>query len=267
MLTIITPTFNSRDRLNSAIQSVLGQSSPHWELIICPDDALDYSDLLSIDGRIKVVPSNLIASGPAMARNRGLNHASGNAVAYLDDDDQFTSNYVEESLRALQSTNAVLFPTTYIDDSEKIARVVGQRSESLTIDQFAVELGSLHVVANRAYFPYWHDFFAEDVIHTCETIDKLGGQIKVSHLAGYFARIRTGSICSSRRDIDSSYKVLTTTEFTSLSKNGNSRIQKLFKFRQYMNALFSANAGQEDYNFFISNIDTTIHYENFSKKI
>ena len=145
MLTIITPTFNSRDRLNSAIQSVLSQSSPHWELIICPDDALDYSDLLSIDGRIKVVPSNLIASGPAMARNRGLNHASGNAVAYLDDDDQFTRNYVEESLRALQSTNAVLFPTTYIEDSEKIARVVGQRSESLTIDQFAVKLGSLHV--------------------------------------------------------------------------------------------------------------------------
>ncbi len=190
-------------------------------MIICPDDALDYSDLLSIDGRIKVVPSNLIASGPAMARNRGLNHVSDNAVAYLHDDDQFTRNYVEESLRALQSTNAILFPTTCIDDSEKIARVVGQRSESLTIDQFAVELGSLHVVANRAYFPYWHDFFAEDVIHTCETIDKLGGQIKVSHRAGYFARIRTGSICSSSRDIDSSYKVLTTTEFTSLSKNGN----------------------------------------------
>ena len=267
MLTIITPTFNARDRLHSAISSVLDQTSSNWELIICPDDANDYAELVKIDARIKVIPSNMAASGPAAARNRGLEHAKGLAIAYLDDDDQLSKSYVEDSLNALQSREAIIFPTIYSDDADNVARIIGQDLRKMTIKQFALELGSLHVVAQRQYFPNWNNFFAEDVIHTCETIDRIGGEIDIIHSASYLARIRSGSMCSSSKDIDARYRLIINEEFKGISKSGQADLKSLFKFRQYMNTLFAENASEEDYNFFVQNIDKLKRLDIFNHSI
>ena len=255
MISIIIPTFNAPLRLNRAINSVLNQTSPKWEIIVCPDDGNNYSHLLSVDERIQIASSTLIATGPGVARNRGLPYAKGGGIAYLDDDDELSPNYVEASLIALETRAAVLFPTTYIDEDGYIIRTIGGDEQYSNIQRFALNLGSLHIVARANIFPKWRDGFAEDVIHTCEVIDKLGGNIKIIQSAKYIATVRSGSICTLSSKIDASYQKLINSNIGSMSLDGQKNLGSLFKLRRLINALYESYGNDEDYNEFVEKID------------
>ena len=122
MISVIIPTYHSPDLLQRAIKSLLDQTNSNWQAIVCPDDGNDYTWLSKQDSRITVVESDQIKSGPALARNRGLPYVQGTAVAYLDDDDKLSNRYIELSLKELESQQAVIFPTVYVDTNGTIIR-------------------------------------------------------------------------------------------------------------------------------------------------
>ena len=247
MLSIIVPTYNAPEYLERAIQSVLCQTSPNWELIICPDDGKDYTHLTKTDNRIQIASSKLVATGPVQARRRGLELVTGTAIAYFDDDDQLSSTYVESALLAMESVPAVLFPTTYITDTGITIRTIGTKLTTMSIEQFSQELGSLHVVAKKEYFPSWIECFAEDVVHTCEVIERLGNSIQVIQSAYYIATVRTGSICTTTIDIDSAYQELIDTIACPATKD-------LFKFRQLIDKSYNLNNYGKSYHEFVKHL-------------
>ncbi len=91
LISVVMPCYNAAPYVGEAIGSVLRQTYPKVELIVVDDGSTDGSDAiverLAADnpGRISVLHQT--NSGPYAARNRGLGHARGNFVAFLDADD------------------------------------------------------------------------------------------------------------------------------------------------------------------------------------
>jgi glycosyltransferase involved in cell wall biosynthesis len=88
-ISVILPTYNRAQVLQRAIDSVLEQTEPDFELIIIDDGSTDEtSDLLAslIDPRIGVIRSDTNRGGN-WARNRGVEHARADLIAFIDSDD------------------------------------------------------------------------------------------------------------------------------------------------------------------------------------
>ena len=91
-ISVITPTFNSGQFISDAIQSVVDQAYSNWELLVVDDGSRD-DTLATIgqfaegDSRIRCYSMATNSGRPAVPRNYGLLHATGQYVAFLDADD------------------------------------------------------------------------------------------------------------------------------------------------------------------------------------
>ncbi len=102
LASIMMPAYNAELYIGEAIDSVLAQSYPDWELVVVDDGSTDgTAQIVSRyqDSRIKLVSQE--NSGEAAARNTALRHISGRFVAFLDADDQYLPNHLELTLGAL----------------------------------------------------------------------------------------------------------------------------------------------------------------------
>lgn len=107
LVSIIMPVYNCEKYLKQTIESVKNQTYSNWELIIV-DDA-------STDNSLKIIQENtqdctqkvtIIQQsknqGVAIARNTGLELAKGNYIAFLDSDDIWKENKLEQQLEFMQ---------------------------------------------------------------------------------------------------------------------------------------------------------------------
>lgn len=103
-VSIITPCYNSRGTIQETIQSVIAQTYPHWEMLIIDDCSTDGSDVIiqqycKQDARIKYFKTERPSGSPALPRNIGLNHARGEYICFLDSDDCWFPNKLEEQVK------------------------------------------------------------------------------------------------------------------------------------------------------------------------
>lgn len=117
LVSIITPSFNSADYLADAIDSVIRQSYPDWELLIVDDKSVDNSvdiaeSYAEKDPRIKVI-SLAEHCGAAIARNAGIHEAKGRYIGFLDSDDFFHSEKLACQLKFMCENGHVLTHTHY----------------------------------------------------------------------------------------------------------------------------------------------------------
>ncbi|HJT45196.1 MAG TPA: glycosyltransferase, partial [Chthoniobacterales bacterium] len=99
-LTVIVPVFNGADFLREALQSIRRLAQPQ-EIIVIDDGSTDSTAMVanSCPGVIYVRQEN---SGPAAARNRGLEIASGNLLAFLDADDIWNEGHPDTGIDYLR---------------------------------------------------------------------------------------------------------------------------------------------------------------------
>lgn len=98
-VSVLMPTFNVDKYLATAIASVLRQSYPHWELLICDDGSKDNTlevarALAALNPRIRVV-ANQGNQGVAKTRQRLLEMARGDLVCHVDSDDWIEPHALE----------------------------------------------------------------------------------------------------------------------------------------------------------------------------
>jgi len=104
-ISVIIPTRNRDHYLAEAVESVLQQDIPDFELIVVNDGAT--SPILT-DKRITIINSG--QKGAVPARNLGLETASGDIIAWLDDDDRWSAkDHLSNAVNILQSQNALYF--------------------------------------------------------------------------------------------------------------------------------------------------------------
>ncbi len=96
LFSIVVPTFNRADSILSTIDGCLAQRCGDFELVIVDDGSTDNTrELIEHldDPRVQYIHQQ--NAGPAAARNRGVDAASGRYIAYLDADDRWYPEYLE----------------------------------------------------------------------------------------------------------------------------------------------------------------------------
>lgn len=120
LVTVIIPTSNRPILLGRAVESVINQSYKNIEILIVLDGPNEETKkvISKIDScKIKIIESETNI-GAAQARNLGIRSASGDCVAFLDDDDEWAPDKIQ-----LQSEAAEKIPgKNYIIGCRIIAR-------------------------------------------------------------------------------------------------------------------------------------------------
>ncbi len=99
-VSVIIPTFNRRAMLREAIDSVLAQSIPAFELIVIDDGSTDGTaeHLAHLAETIRIKIDRIEHRGSAAARNRGAALARAPLIAFLDSDDLWSPTKLERQL-------------------------------------------------------------------------------------------------------------------------------------------------------------------------
>ncbi len=103
MISVIIPTYNRRELLLRAVQSVLDQTHADLECIVVDDGSTDGTEaaLRSLaDPRLQYVRQE--NAGACAARNRGISLAKGEVIAFQDSDDVWHAGKLERQLALLR---------------------------------------------------------------------------------------------------------------------------------------------------------------------
>lgn len=120
MVSIIIPTYNRAEHITKAVNSVLDQSYADLELIIVDDGSSDDTkERISMinDSRIKYIYQD--NAGACVARNRGIEMAQGQYIAFLDSDDVWHLDKLEKQIKIIQEKGADLVFSKYNRNESK----------------------------------------------------------------------------------------------------------------------------------------------------
>jgi teichuronic acid biosynthesis glycosyltransferase TuaG len=132
LVSIITPAFNSALFISQTIESVLKQTHPNWELLIVTDagttdnTANVVQEYTKADSRIKHFHLQN-TRGVSASRNKALDEANGQFVAFLDSDDLWLPEKLEKQINFMLKEKIPFSCTSYRKTDEQgnvISRVI-----------------------------------------------------------------------------------------------------------------------------------------------
>ncbi len=111
-ISIVMASFNYAPIIGEAIESVINQTYKDWELIIVDDGSTDNSvevikKYLS-DNRIKLY-INKKNLGLAKTVRKGIQYSTSDWIAFLESDDKFFPNALEEKVKAISTDADIIF--------------------------------------------------------------------------------------------------------------------------------------------------------------
>ena len=116
MVSIITPSYNSKEFFEETFKSVINQTFENWEWIIIDDSSTDGSydfikKTIKKNPKIKLYKTSKNV-GAARARNLGIEKATGRYISFLDSDDLWKSNKLKLQVDFVLKNNV---PFCYCD--------------------------------------------------------------------------------------------------------------------------------------------------------
>ncbi len=159
MISIILPAYNCENTIEECINSVLAQTYTDWELIIINDGSIDNTKELCEhiarrDNRVLVFSTK--NEGVVKARNYALKKARGEYVAFIDSDDQYSSDMLEKMMNTAMEKDCDIvvcgYYERYNDCSliQKLPSAHGMKSEGQFF-QMLFETGVLGFLCNKVY--------------------------------------------------------------------------------------------------------------------
>ncbi|MBP5791053.1 MAG: glycosyltransferase family 2 protein [Kiritimatiellae bacterium] len=136
-ISIVMPVFNGAAHVSGALESLLGQDFKDWEAVIVDDGSTDATASVvegyaARDGRIRLVRQK--NGGVSVARNRGIDEARGEWVAWLDADDLYVPDALSSVAALIDAhprCSCFQFPYLEISRTGEGDRLCGSAAYSL----------------------------------------------------------------------------------------------------------------------------------------
>ena len=227
---VIMPTYNQAYFIRRAVLSLIRQSYPLWELIIVNDGSTDGSPKLIEqyalwDSRIKVISQT--NQGLSVARNAGLDIATGDYVMFIDSDDYISLNVCQSASSFIQKNgtfDVLQYGRYRFNDKmqikqeifwEDVDQYVGIEflEKSILSDRFYAS--SCHKIYRNGFLAEYNLHFIRGILH--EDYSFVFQALVYAHSIGllkecyYYYRYTPGSITNviKKKDLD----VLITVKF------------------------------------------------------
>jgi glycosyltransferase involved in cell wall biosynthesis len=102
LVSVVIPTYDRAFFVCRAIDSVLGQRFTDYEIVVVDDGSTDdtRTALKAYANKIKYIYQE--NSGVSSARNTGIEHATGEWVAFLDSDDEWTEDCLSAQIERIE---------------------------------------------------------------------------------------------------------------------------------------------------------------------
>lgn len=109
-ISVVVPVYNGEKYLQECLDSILNQTLEEIEIICIDDASTDQTSSIlqqykSQQSRIKII-TNPINSGPGVSRNKGLDKATGKYVIFLDADDIFEKDMLNQVFQRMEHDSA-----------------------------------------------------------------------------------------------------------------------------------------------------------------
>jgi glycosyltransferase involved in cell wall biosynthesis len=160
-VSVIIPAYNQGHYLGEAIQSVIDQTYPDFELVVVDDGSTDKTAQVACsfsDPRVHYIHQE--NRGLSAARNTGILRSSGEYLTFLDSDDMFVADKLETLVNALERDRGLGF-------------VAGQ---AVLIDENGLPLGKVFdtpLPENPVHLLLWNP------LHVCSVMLRREWQQKV----------------------------------------------------------------------------------------
>lgn len=114
---IIVPNYNSQNTIKETLFSIEIQTYKKWECLVVDDHSSDKSleiikKFCSKNSKFKFIRLKK-NEGVSKARNTGINHSKGKFICFLDSDDIWEKDFLENSIDLLMKSNCKLTYSSY----------------------------------------------------------------------------------------------------------------------------------------------------------
>ena len=201
-VSIIIPCYKAEDCLARAMNSIAAQSvlaqknGVDVDVIIAADDHVNYDFAQQIFPKTLIIPrvSGRVGSGPGATRNRGIMASGGDVLAFLDADDAWQDNYLEEMIPLVKKKGAAFAPTAVFSHEKTELITLGKSLKTLTLLEFGRWPGSFHPCLFRTLSPGFTDGAGQDVFHAMEVLGRVGGRAPMAQHTQYRLHLQAGSV-------------------------------------------------------------------------
>ena len=159
LVSVVIPMFNAGPWIREALMSVATQTHPVHECIVVDDGSTDDGpDIVRGVQRGGTLPLTLIEiehAGVSVARNTGIDNASGFYIALLDSDDVWNERKLEYQLETMQRTEANMCTTGYVlfdSETRRVRGVVSVRRLDRAIRRWLALEGNGLAISSTAIF-------------------------------------------------------------------------------------------------------------------
>lgn len=166
LISIIVPTYNVEKYIRTCIESILAQTYRNVEVIIVNDGSTDQSlavisDLICSHHNVKVI--NQKNQGLSVARNTGIDVATGKYIIFVDPDDKIMPGFVSSLYQIADKTGADIVRGSFRDFNGNIPKAwvpdfnVPTNCGTIVLDQF---------LSSNISFVVWSSIFRLDFINS-----------------------------------------------------------------------------------------------------
>ncbi len=152
LVSVVIPVYNGERYLAQAIESVLGQTWPHVELIVVDDGSTDGSAAIIARYGSRLVAVRQENRGVAGARNAGFERATGRFIALLDQDDWWHPDKLEKQVEAMLADRRVgLVHTGVAHYDEASGQFTGPLAPQATPERLVGDCFRRLILDNQVY--------------------------------------------------------------------------------------------------------------------
>ena len=243
-ISVIIPVYNVEKYLNECLESIINQTFKDIEIICVDDGSTDgSSDILNKysmkDERFKIITQKNL--GISVARNKGIESATGDYIAFIDSDDYLLNmDYFEKLYSACKKYNADIAVASIIRGNEKKSGYIYKVEQEKIATDYEKKLKICNIpesnfVWNKLYrrsklldsrirFP--EGYLYEDVFVTCKLLFCMDKLVSVPNVV-YFYRKRRNSVIKNRSVKAKHDKLIAENEMYSFLKEKNISLKDL----------------------------------------